>query len=196
METIYRFTALLNLEPKGILFPFEPENPKAIIGFMKTRLILGILSLTALIGCRPDKNFSDTPNIEFSNFDLYQEDRNGTFADIVELEIYFTDGDGDIGLNPEDTTSPNFCNSCPYYNNLLTEIYTVENGVKSFYSDYNARIKDLTPTGQNKTLEGSIFYQVDVTNRLSDSLQFTVQLLDRKLHKSNVVESPVIHVNF
>ncbi len=159
----------------------------------KHLLILGLGLL--MVGCRPPKDFSDTPTLEYTTSIQYKEDRQGTFADIIEVELYFTDGDGDIGLDEGDTSSPDFCSSCPYYNNLLGEIYVEENGVKEFYSTYNARIKNLTPTGQNKTLEGQLFFQIDVTTRTSDSLHFTFQLLDRSLNKSEVAESGLIWVN-
>jgi len=155
-------------------------------------LFLGLGMSMVLGGCRPDKDFSDTPTLEYTTSIQYKEDRQGTFADIVEVELYFTDGDGDIGLDEDQTSTPNFCESCPYYNNLMAEIYVEEGGVKEFYSTYNARIKNLTPTGQNKTLEGKLFFQIDVTTRTSDSLHFTFQLIDRALNKSEVAESGLI----
>ena len=55
---------------------------------------------------------------------------------------------------------------------------------------YSTRLPNLTPVGQNKILEGTIEYDLDVTQSLSDSVAFSFRIADRDLNLSNEVFSP------
>lgn len=153
-----------------------------------------VIILLALGGCPNGNRFSDIPFLEFRDYRLYQEERApGIFADMIEVQVYFTDGDGDVGLDETDDQPP-FCDTCEFGQNFLVDIYSFNGGPIDTFTN-NFRIKNLTPSGQNKTLEGIIKNQIDITSRQSDTIQLQFQLLDRALNASAPVTSPKIHVS-
>ncbi len=125
----------------------------------------------------------------------------------VNFVIAYADGNGDIGLNTDDTMAP-FNESSPFYNNLIIEIYQVKNGKASkipkpgFLGDslnYNERIVNLTPTGKSKAISGEIRMLLKASPYLGifpDSMYYTFQLYDRALNKSNKVQTPVLRFEF
>lgn len=151
---------------------------------------IGLL-LVALTGCRPEKKFPAEPVIEFKSFTQY--------GDSASLVINFTDGDGDIGLGESDSQPP-FDTGSTYYHNLFLEYDTLENGTwrrVQFLLPLYYRIPRITPTGQNKTLEGEIAVALKPWPLVTypagwpaDTVRFTVTLVDRSLNVSNTVESP------
>ncbi len=146
---------------------------------------VGILSVALLFwSCEPPRRFPVEPYLEYRSHTLLPPSLDRPFP-ALELNLYFRDGDGDIGLEPEDTLGP-FCPSCDYFNNLFITVSSKINGVYEFPFDEPSRIKNLTPIGQNKTLEGAIQYRVNLNNRSSDTLRISVQLIDRALNKSNI----------
>jgi hypothetical protein len=60
----------------------------------------------------------------------------------------------------------------------------------------NSRIPNITPEGQNKTLEGEIDIALYINNPLSsfDTIKFQAYIFDRALHQSNTIETPEIVV--
>ncbi len=125
----------------------------------------------------------------------------------VNFIVSYVDGDGDIGLNTEDTISP-FNEGSPYYNNLIIEIFQIENGIASkipnpsFPADtlnYNERIVNLTPTGKSKGISGEIRLLLKASPYIGlfpDSMYYTFQLYDRALHKSNKLQTQVMRFEF
>ncbi|MBK9147188.1 MAG: hypothetical protein IPM12_05105 [Flavobacteriales bacterium] len=144
-----------------------------------------------LIGCKKPEVFPPEPAIEFKSFTQ--------FGDSASLVIAFTDGDGDIGLSDSDNQPP-FDTSSTYYHNLFIEYDTLENGTwrrVEFTLPLYYRVPVITPTGQNKTLEGEIAVALKPwpligypTGWPADTVRFTITLVDRALHVSNAVESP------
>lgn len=144
-------------------------------------LLVGVGLLVG--GCLKTEEFPKEPKIEFKSFEL--------FGDSASLVISFTDGDGDIGLGPSDT-SPPFDTASTYYFNLFLEHAEKRNGVwydVEFEEPISYRIPRITPSGQNKVLEGEIAVALDpfslfiTTN--SDTVRYTVELVDRALNVSN-----------
>ena len=126
------------------------------------------------------------------------------------LSIEFTDGDGDVGLNEGDTTSP-FNQSSFYHYNLYVEYFEMMDGewVKGRLDpsgnnfptadtiNFQYRIKNLTPIGQNKTLRGTINVTIEAPyyNPISnhnDSIKYRISLIDRALNISNLLETDLI----
>ncbi|MCB0762788.1 MAG: hypothetical protein KDC12_14775, partial [Flavobacteriales bacterium] len=119
----------------------------------------------------------------------------------AELVIGFIDGDGDIGLDQEDTTGAFCYDTCLYHWNLFLEYYELQNGNWVHYpidwTDPNAipfyyRVPDVTPTGQNPALVGEIAvdlvaYFLDISE--FDTARFEVTLVDRSLNMSNTVRT-------
>jgi hypothetical protein len=152
---------------------------------------ISILIVLVCIGffnfsCLKDERFSEIPDIKYID---YQQnaivDDNG-IAD--KLIFSFTDGDGDIGLNEWDTLPPFDTSS----RNLLLKLFEKKNGEfveKILPAPFSYRLPYLTPEGQNKSLEGEIEVAIQLTAFLlpTDTVRFEAYMLDRAMHKSNVI---------
>ncbi len=185
---------------------------------MNHRILILIAGLIIFTGtaCRKPKNYPDEPIITYKDFTTI---KNGQGLDVSgKIVISFTDGDGDIGLRPEDTIAP--YDTCSIFQfNYFIKIFEKKNGIfrqfvfkKNFNpcvfqdlynicnptfstildSTYNATLKNITPEGKSKALDGDLALDIPflipcVTN---DTIKFQVQIVDRALHQSNVVESP------
>ena len=157
-----------------------------------SKIVLFIVLLTLFFACKKRESFSDIPYLEFSHYELKDSvDALGNITKLCELHIYFTDGDGDIGLFNDDTIAPYdynlFVNYFEMHNDSLQQI--------NVNPPYHIRMPNLTPTGQNKSLKVDVKYDVDVTYRNSDSIKFELKLFDRALNESDWVSSPLIIIN-
>ena len=105
-----------------------------------------------------------------------------------------TDGDGNVGLE-KDQDSPPFDADSPYHHNLWVRYFEKQGDslVELTDSEFSVRIPNLTPEGQNKTVEADIEYDIDLTQAASDSVMFMFTLVDRSLQLSNEVSSEVIY---
>ncbi len=147
----------------------------------------GVLLFAAVFtsSCLKTEKFPETPAITFKSFEF--------FGDSASLTIYFTDGDGDIGLDVADNAPP-FDTASAFYYNLFLEHSEKIGGVwhdVQFVDPVYYRIPRITPTGQNKTLEGEIAVAIDpfpffITGN-SDTVRYSVELVDRALNRSNKV---------
>lgn len=151
--------------------------------------VVGLLATAGVLttGCLKTEEFPNEPRITFKSFEF--------FGDSASLTISFTDGDGDIGLDPSDNGAP-FDTSSIYYYNLFLEYGERVNGewnVVEFEEPIYYRIPRITPTGQNKALEGEIAVAIDpfplfITGN-ADTVRYSVELVDRALNRSNRVVS-------
>ena len=159
-----------------------------------TKVGVALFVVGAAMGCRKTGEFPVEPQLTFKSFEL--------FGDSASLTVSFTDGDGDIGLDASDNQTP-FDTASAYYNNFFLEQEDLINGVWTPYQfpglPLYYRIPRITPNGQNKTLEGDIAVAIDPLplsiSQLSDTVRFSVKIVDRALHESNVVYSNMIFVN-
>jgi hypothetical protein len=152
--------------------------------------VAAALAATILFdACLKVEDLPPEPHIDFKSFGVFPNDS-------ASLTIEFSDGDGDVGLTDADTQAP-------YDANLYIEYYEFDNGVwtnvdlgSAPYIAY--RVPDLTPTGQNQTLEGEIAIAMEpfsfTHNATADTIKYSVTLLDRALHVSNSVETGMIVV--
>ena len=157
-----------------------------------SKIVLFIVLLTLFFACKKRESFSDIPYLEFRHYELKDSvDALGNITKLCELHIYFTDGDGDIGLFESDTIAPYdynlFVNYFEMYNDSLQQI--------NVNPPYHIRMPNLTPTGQNKSLKVDVKYDVNVTYRNSDTIKFELKLFDRALNESDWVSSPLIIIN-
>ena len=157
-----------------------------------SKIVLFIVLLTLFFACKEREEFSEIPYLEFTKYELKDSvDALGNITKLCELHIYFTDGDGDIGLFNDDTIAPYdynlFVNYFEMHNDSLQQI--------NVNPPYHIRMPNLTPTGQNKSLKVDVKYDVNVTYRNSDSIKFELKLFDRALNESDWVSSPLIIIN-
>ena len=150
--------------------------------------------LTLFFTCKKREEFSNIPYLEFTKYEIKDSiDALGNITKLCELHLFFTDGDGDIGLFEEDTIAPFdynlFVNYFEMKQNSLQQI------IDTLRPPYHIRIPDLMPTGQNKSLKVDLKYDVDVTYRNSDTIKFELKLFDRALNESEWVSSSLIILN-
>ena len=144
-----------------------------------------------LSSCLKTEEFPPEPMLVFKSYDQA--------AEPARLTVSFTDGDGDIGLDQGDTLAP-FNPGSPWYHNFFVDYYKMQNGqweLQVFTLPLYYRIPVITPTGQNKTLEGDIAVEISplVLPQLpGDTVRFGVHIADRALHESNTVFTEAIVV--
>ncbi|RLD48880.1 MAG: hypothetical protein DRI94_11900 [Bacteroidetes bacterium] len=155
-----------------------------------------ILILLVFFSCKKPQTYSEIPNLEYKSFEL--KDTIDLLDNKIKsgiLTVSFTDGDGDIGLNPSDTLTP-FDTSSIYYYNLYIDVYKMQNDTLVFQDlqvPLRYRIQDLTPLGQNKTLKGKIKVSINYNYyENNDTFKYNIYIYDRALHKSNVIETPTL----
>ena len=146
--------------------------------------------------CMKKESFSDIPVIAYKSFNLTFNHAN--IADTGYLTISFQDGDGDIGLRPDDTLSIFHYDSAYYYNYII-DYYEKINGqfVKRVFDStmptFNARIPYLTPDDPTKAIKGIIVNTMQMNPiPVYDTVKFKFYIYDRALHKSNVDSTPPI----
>jgi len=137
--------------------------------------------------------YPDIPEIAFQGFTTQFD--TGMYARRGFLTISFKDGNGDIGLRP-DQTGPPFDTGSIYYYNYIIDYYEKQHGtfVKILLDPpYNARIPYLTPNDPNKAIKGIIVDTLMLNPApLFDTVKFKFFIYDRALHKSNVDSTPPI----
>ncbi|GCD80293.1 hypothetical protein AT05_05240 [Schleiferia thermophila str. Yellowstone] len=155
---------------------------------------LTILVPTLFQGCRKFSSFDPIPVIEYKNHEFFIS--SPLEIRMLKIEMTFRDGDGDIGLNQEDTLPP-FDKASPFYHNLWIELYSLKMGNIEDTFNFNARIQNITPKGQVKSLEGEIQYEIPVDGLADgDSIRIGMQLVDRALNVSVKALSPDIRIQF
>lgn len=145
--------------------------------------------------CKKQEDLDDKPFLEYRGYELVPDDDPTINRPTLVHELYFTDGDGDIGdraSERNDTCSISYYDiSVKFFrkvNNQFVEIIP-NDPCKSFYANH---IPDLTPTGSNKVLEGTIFNPFDIFSPTTDSVKFEFILVDRSGSQSNIVTTPAM----
>lgn len=155
-------------------------------------------------GCRPDDRFEEVPYLEWRNAELRFVGDSADNRRVMDLTVYFTDGDGDIGkegleqdsicdLKNYDQFLDRFDLFIYYYEKVGGEFREIAPLDSCF--PYHNILPDITPEGQNKTLEGDITTPFDFANfpiNRTDSVRFEIVLEDRSGNRSNRIVSPSI----
>lgn len=160
--------------------------------FRTTYLFFGLLMSALLWSCLDPAEYPPEPKIVF-------ESLTPKANDAADLTISFTDGDGDMGLDQGDTLDP-FCAECDYYYNLFLEYYELRDGEWTHVPldpdlgqiPFYYRVPRVTPSGQNKALNGEIKIDMPVYSLISnyDTARFEITLVDRSFNESNTVTTP------
>lgn len=161
-------------------------------------LLLICVCLGMNMGCVHKERFSDTPKIESVTLTKIS---NGTNKDSDGLlVIHFTDGDGDIGLDEDDTMPPFDTTSAFYYNYFIT-YYELQNGVwvspPELENNFHVRLPRFLQGETKEPLQGNIDLIININNPYSpyDTIKFDCQIVDRALRKSNIVTTQEIIIN-
>jgi hypothetical protein len=168
-------------------------------------LLTALCAVLIWSSCDKSANFPIEPVIEFKSVERFGNDS-------AYVTIDFTDGDGDIGLNEFQVDAP--YNFVPYngvdstrsenkfYYNLILRHHEFIDGewIEIPFESTPVtfwRILDLTPSGQDQALEGEIRVTIapfppNIGSLGNDSVKYSIELIDRALHESNIVETPLI----
>ncbi len=169
-----------------------------------------ILSGIIFLSCRKFEEYPIEPVIEYQNFLLELNPETGKTERGV-LIFSYTDGDGDLGLGPDDTGPP-FNQGSPYYYNLIIKYFEKQDGIfkevpllawnpdSARYDTltFNTRFPKLLPEIFEKPIKGVFNDTLFIMNPLStyDTIKFTAYIYDRALHKSNTIETPpIVRIN-
>jgi len=157
-------------------------------------LTLIILSSLLFFACTREEVFPPEPAITFLDFSKIAN--NLPYDDKGELKIFFTDGDGDLGLNDDDTMPP-FNKASIYYYNFFIKYLEKQHGKFVEVNppvSFNARIPRIESKGNSPSIKGEIDLEIFINNYLStfDTVKFEASICDRALHVSNVITTPEI----
>jgi hypothetical protein len=159
-------------------------------------LLIFILSTFFLIACTKEEVFPPEPAITFISFDKIPN--NSSIDNLGLLKIFFTDGDGDLGLDESDTLPPYDLGS-KYYYNYFIKFFEKQHGKfveVTLPLPFNGRIPRLQGSGNSPSIKGEIELEVLIYNPTSvfDTVRFEVSICDRALNMSNVITTPEIIV--
>ena len=168
-------------------------------------LIIGTTVL--LTSCFKEPTFDDVPFIAFKTTE-YKKGAAGV-KDSIIVSISFQDGDGDLGLNPNETNPPFDQNGTDYFNYLADlyyetspdhfEKYPFNSNLPNFYG----RFPRLTPKSSDpdkpRPLEGTLIYGYETSPGLNlllgnKRIKFFIKMKDRALHQSNEIQTDPILV--
>lgn len=160
-----------------------------------SKITLVLLIFGTLWSCKDADEFPDEPFLEYRGYELVPDDDPTIDRPTLVHELYFRDGDGDIG----DRISQRSDTCTTSYYDINVRFFKKVNGqfeevipndpCKSFYANH---LPDLTPTGSNKVLEGTIFNPFDIFSPTTDSVKFEFVLQDRSNNQSNIVSTPAM----
>ncbi len=161
-----------------------------IVNSIKSTFIIILLICNA---CGEIVSYPDTPVVSFKSFTLYRgvDILNNPIL-LGKAEIEFTDGDGNVGLHQPD--SANVPDSLKY--NLFLTLHEIKNNqavkVEGPEGEFNYRIPYIERVGQNKTLKGTIYVDIEYKTIDFDTVFYTFYLMDRAFNRSNTDTTQVI----
>lgn len=173
----------------GVNLALEMRNNSLISGLFM------VSALWLMLGCNGGKDtIPSPPTLVFNG--IYPYNSGFGYDSFVEVDVSFSDADGDIGLEDSDTLFP-FGGGDPAFYNLLVYYQDKKNGQWRYPMNpllgpndtlvLHQRLKNLTPTGKNKSIEGDLTVVIPARpySYRGDSVRFEIQLIDRALHRSN-----------
>ena len=176
------------------------------MNFETSKIIIVFLIMLFFTACLKPVSYPDEPIIEYVGFEKLSDSGKITFS--------FTDGDGDIGLD-QNMVNGEFAPGSFYHYNLYINYFEMMNGqwvrgtadpngnnfLDSLQLDdtifYPYRLENITPTGQNKALNGTIEITLEPRyfnpfSNHNDSIMYKILLIDRSLNHSNLLSTPLI----
>ena len=161
---------------------------------IRNNLVLLLLVLAGIYSCGDLDKYSEIPAIKYLDHIAKDSlDGLGNASRYVELKFSVLDGDGDFGLNEEDTIAPY---DSLYYFNFFSQIYGANQG--SFepidMANPNFRIKyiDIEDTKAYKADIYIEFYYQPISILPQDTIRYDFYVVDRALNHSNTVTTPDI----
>ncbi len=162
-----------------------------------------------LCGCVKPKEFPPEPYLEFRRNILgAQVGAGGDTTLTLAVEFYFQDGAGDIGRKDEEEKEPYVGE---YFHNLhfrlmevladstCRQVYQTDSTGARYPITYDYHLHYIEPVNGNKSLRGTITWQVDDFASTAffmkgKTVLYDFYLYDRALNKSNVVRTQAIRL--
>lgn len=154
-----------------------------------------VFVMVILSSCFKSQDFPIEPIISEPSFLI--------MGDSAVLSFNFTDGDGDIGLDDSEKNPP-YDTSSYYYYNLYLDYYEKDdvNGWQRGIDlagdsiSFSYRLEPIIVKGKSRGIKGSMDVTINAFQNpfssQSDTIKFTVKLIDKALHESNVIETAEI----
>lgn len=155
-----------------------------------------------LLACNNNKDTIRSRPELFLN-GIYPFNSGFGYDSFVEVDLGFSDADGDIGLNDNDTLfpyglgDPGFYSLFVYYQHKIGGIWVYPQNPLMGPGDtlvLHERLKNLTPSGKSKAIEAKVKLIIPARpfQYRGDSVRFKIYLLDRALQRSNEILTPSI----
>ena len=157
----------------------------------------GVALMFVMASCFKGETYPDEPIISDANVVVTNDSAVLTFS--------FTDGDGDIGLADDELDAP--YDSASYYHfNLYLEYFEKQDAggwepgldAEGDTIVFKYRLEPIIVQGKKKGIKGTMdvvinpFY--NAASPESDTIKYSVKLIDRALNESVVIETdPIIH---
>lgn len=161
------------------------------VSFFKYLLIFSVVAFVAY-ACVKKTTYPTTPEIEYADFIPY-------VGDSADLKLNFTDGDGDIGVNENDSTR-NFWYTY-YYLDTITNKYRAYSMVNLNTGNVDTLrlgyiIKAPSDSYKGKPISGEISVRLQKFRHIKQikNVKYVFYLFDEAGNKSNVVTTPAITV--
>ena len=173
---------------------------------MRNFFFVGIFLLLGVVSCIDTPNFDDTPSIQFNSIDKFTvpDPFSGPNArkDSVVITIDFEDGDGDLGISPEERSDTTLLNTIyKEWGNYDLTIFrqNATGGFERLPSSVTNKLffPILRRDGKPGPIKGKLdFSQIFFYSRFAKPavLKFQVKVRDRSLRVSNVIETDTISV--
>lgn len=123
---------------------------------------------------------------------------------MMVFTINYSDDDGDLGLNPDDTLPPFHFKGAAYYNLLVDYEIKEGNEWKKVINPstldtirYHQRFPRLNPTTERKKVAGTLDLRINATpypGIKPEWVRFRFKMTDRALHQSNSISSGDINL--
>jgi len=172
---------------------------------IKISHILIILLGVMIFSCKKYEKFPPEPKIEYLGFEKIFNATDSIY-DRGVLMLSYTDGDGDLGLEKNDTFPP-YNYGSKYYYNMIIKYFEIQEGkiTEVYITYYNPSTQEFDTITQNarmptfisdadKSISGEIYDTLFMYNYNSDydSILFEAYIIDRALNESNVVRTDTI----
>lgn len=169
---------------------------------MKMKFFILFAAIGLLLSCKKHKEaYSNIPAIGYKSFTAYDKYS-------AQMVLTFTDGDGDIGLKPGDTTGQYGSTSPYYYNLYIKEYYKASDGTFKDTAIYDLqtntidtglirqRVQYVEKTNKEDYLKGEFQIELNGYRQLTSykTIKYKIYFYDRALHQSNILETPEIQV--
>lgn len=153
---------------------------------------LFILLIATLSSCLKKQDFPNRPALTFVAVLAATQPADS----LGVIRFTFTDGDGDLGLNPGDTLNE-FAPGQPYYYNLFARYFEKRNGQYVEWMPpeplFHARFKRLASEGGSGALEGEMDYGFAGRDGSPyDTIRYEIYIVDRALQHSDTIVTPDI----